>query len=84
MNFIIKLSKLEKLVTEIIYDSILMIIDRLIKYSHLISFKESYSIDQPGFIVLNRLIQYHDILKKVTSIGTSSLLQIIERLLYYY
>ena len=67
MNFIIKLSESEKLVIEIIYDSILIIIDKLIKYSHLISFKELYSADQLEFIVLDRLIRYHDISKKVIS-----------------
>ena len=53
MNFIIKLLKLKKLITEEIYDSILMIIDKLIKYFHLISFKKSYLADQLKFIVLN-------------------------------
>ena len=67
MNFIIKLSKSEKFVTEEIYDSILMIIDKFIKYSHLISFKELYLTDQLEFIVLNRLIRYYDISKKMTS-----------------
>ena len=67
MNFIIKLPESEKPVTEVIYDSILVIVDRLIKYSHLISFKESYSADQLGFIVLDRLIRYHDISEGITS-----------------
>ena len=67
MNFIIKLLKSGKLVTEVTYNNILIMIDKLIKYSHLIWFKESYSADQLEFIVLNRLIQYHDILKEVTS-----------------
>ena len=67
MNFIIKLSELENLVTKIIDDSILMIIDRFTKYPHLIPFKELYSADQLEFIVLNRLIQYYNILKRMTS-----------------
>ena len=67
MNFIIKLSELEKLVTREIYDNILIIVEKLIKYSHLISFKESYSADQFEFIELNRLIRYHDISKEMTS-----------------
>ena len=67
MNFITKLSESEEPVTEVIYDSILMIIDKLTKYSHLIPFKESYSADQLGFIVLNRLIRYHDIPEGMTS-----------------
>ena len=65
MNFIIKLSGSEKLVIKEIYDNILTIIDRFIKYSHLISFKKSYSIDQFEFIVLNRLIRYQDISKEM-------------------
>ena len=67
MNFIIKLSESEKLVTKETYDSILVIVDRLIKYSHLIPFKESYSANQLEFIVLDRLIRYHDISKEMTS-----------------
>ena len=67
MNFIIKLPESEELVTEVTYDNILMIIDKLTKYSHLIPFKESYSTDQLKFIVLNRLIRYHDIPKRITS-----------------
>ena len=56
MNFIIKLSESEKSVTEITYDSILMIVNKFIKYAHLISFKKSYSVDQFKYIVLDRLI----------------------------
>ena len=67
MNFIIKLSKSADSVIEELYDNILMIIDRLIKYNHLISFNEKYSADQLKFIVLNKLIRYHDILKEITS-----------------
>ena len=67
MNFIIKLSKSEKFITEMIYNNILMIIDKFIKYSYLIPFKKSYSADQLEFIVLNELIQYHNILKEMTS-----------------
>ena len=67
MNFIIKLSKSEKFVTEVTYDYILMIVDKLIKYSYLISFKESYSADQFEFIVLNWLIRYYDISERMTS-----------------
>ena len=67
MNFIIKLSKSADSVIEELYDSILIMIDRLIKYNHLISFSEKYSADQLKFIVLNKLIQYHDISKEITS-----------------
>ena len=65
MNFIIKLSKSEKFVIKVIYDNIIMIIDKFIKYSYLISFKELYSVNQLEFIVLNPLIRYHDISKEM-------------------
>ena len=67
MNFIIKLLKSENSVAKITYDSILMIVDKFTKYSHSISFKESYSADQLEFIVLNRLIRYYNISNEMTS-----------------
>ena len=42
MNFIINLSKSKNFVIEEMYDIILMIVDCLIKYAHLILFKETY------------------------------------------
>ena len=45
MNFIIKLLKSINSIIEELYDSILMMVDRLIKYNHLISFNEKYSAD---------------------------------------
>ena len=49
------------------YDLILVIIDRFTKYSHLISFKKKNTIKQLRFVMLNRLIRYHEILKEITS-----------------
>ena len=42
MNFIIKLLKLKKSIKEIIYNFIFMIINQLIKYTHIILFKKTY------------------------------------------
>ena len=67
MNFIIKLFKFKNLTTNMYYDSILVIVDRLIKYLHIISFKETFTTKQLNFIVLDQLIKYHEILKNVTS-----------------
>ena len=39
-------------------------IDRLIKYCHIIFFKETYNVEQLKYIVLNRFIQYQKISKK--------------------
>ena len=67
MNLIVKLFKSNNSTTEEIYDAILIMIDRLIKYSHIISFKEKYTAKELENIVLDRLIRYHDISKKITS-----------------
>ncbi len=42
-------------------------VDKLIKYSHIIACTEKFIVEQLGYIVLNRLIRYHDILKALTS-----------------
>ena len=56
MNFITKLLKSKKLIEEIIYNSILVMINQLIKYTHIISFKETYFSKQLKYVILNRLI----------------------------
>ena len=43
IDFIIKLLKLVYLVTKKIYDLILVVVDKLIKYSLIIPFKEGYN-----------------------------------------
>jgi len=67
MNFIIKLLKSTNLAIEDKYNSILMMINKLIKYSHIIACKEKFIAKQLKYIVLNRLIRYHNILKGLTS-----------------
>ena len=44
-----------------------MIIDRLTKYAHLISFCKDYGAEQLKYVILNRLIRYHKIPKELTS-----------------
>ena len=63
MNFITKLSKLINFITKKKYDSILIIVNKLIKYFHIISFKEKYNAKQLKFLILNRLIKYQKISK---------------------
>ncbi len=65
MNFIIKLPKSTNLATRNKYNSILIIIDKLTKYSHIIACKEKFIAKQLKYIVLNRLIRYHNILKEL-------------------
>jgi len=67
MNFITKLPKSTNLATGDKYDSILVMIDKLIKYSHIIACKNKFTAKQLEYIVLNQLIRYHDIPKGLTS-----------------
>ncbi len=67
MNFIIKLLKLTNLTIKNKYNSILIMINKLIKYSHIIACKEKFTIKQLRYIVLNRLIRYYDIFKELTN-----------------
>jgi hypothetical protein len=64
MNFIMKLSLSMNSTTNENYDSILVMINRLTKYFHIISFKKTYSAEQLEYIVLNKLIKYHELSKK--------------------
>jgi hypothetical protein len=65
MNFIIKLSKSTNLATEERYNLILVMIDKLIKYLYIIACKEKFTAEQLRYIVLNRLIRYHNIFKEL-------------------
>jgi hypothetical protein len=67
MNFITKLSKSMNLATGERYDSILIMIDKLIKYSHIIACKKKFTAEQLRYIVLNQLIRYHNIFKELIS-----------------
>ena len=66
MDFITKLLKLKHLVTKYLYDSIFVIVDKLIKYAKFILFREDYTIKDLAFILLNRLIRYYSIPKSIT------------------
>ena len=65
MNFIIKLPKSKDSTNEEAYDAILVMIDRLTKYCHIISFKKTYNVKQLKYIVLNRLIRYQKLSKEI-------------------
>ncbi len=65
INFIIKLSKLTNLATRNKYNLILVIIDKLIKYLHIIACKKKFIAKQLKYIVLNWLIRYHNISKEL-------------------
>ena len=67
MDFIVKLLISKDPVIQEEYDTILIIVDRLTKLLYLIPFKEKYTAEQLGFIILDRLIRYHGILEALIS-----------------
>ena len=67
IDFITKLPKSGDPVSKEKYDAIMVIVDKLTKYSILIPFKETYRADQLGFILLDRLIRDHGIPRTITS-----------------
>ena len=67
MDFITKLPKSGNPTTKESYDSIMVIVDKLTKYSILILFKETYNAEQLGFILLDQLIYNYSIPRTITS-----------------
>ena len=66
IDFIIKLLRLAHLVTKEKYDLILVVVDKLTKYSLIILFKENYNIEQLRFVLLNTLVKDHGLPKVIT------------------
>jgi len=67
MDFVVKLPKSRDLVTGDIFDLIMVIVDKLTKYTILIPYKETYKANQLGYILLDRLIRDHGIPESITS-----------------
>jgi len=64
MNFITKLSTSKNLAWGVKFDSILTIVDRLIKYIMFISFKKTATASVLTYIILQELINNHELSKK--------------------
>ena len=67
MDFIIKLSKSEEINTNIKYNNILMIVDKLTKYIYLVLYNELFKANQIAWIVLDRVIRHHGIPESIIS-----------------
>ena len=61
-----KLLKSENISTEIKYNNILIVVDKFIKYAHLISYSKKFTVKQIACVVLDRVIRYHRILENIT------------------
>ena len=65
MDFIIKLPRLVYLVIKEKYDLILVVVDKLTKYSLIVLFKENYNVEQLRFILLNTLVKDYGLPKLI-------------------
>jgi hypothetical protein len=67
LDFIVKLPPSTKPMTEVVFDSILVVIDRLIKYGYFISYKESSSAEELAYTFNKHIIGNHRIPKEIIS-----------------
>ena len=67
MNFIVKLLPSKEVITEVVYDSILVVIDRLTKYAYFISYKEGLTAEDLAYAFNRNIIANYDILEEIIS-----------------
>jgi hypothetical protein len=59
LDFVTKLSLFKELITGIIYDSIIVVINRLTKYTYFIPYLESFSAEDLAYIFYKYVIANH-------------------------
>ncbi len=67
LNFIIKLSKSKKKVIETMYDFILIITDRLIKYKYFLSYKKATFAENLTYTFLRIIVANHELSDEIIS-----------------
>ena len=67
MDFVTGLLRSTDPATEVKYNAILVIMDRFTKYAEIIPYKKECTADQLGYLILNRLVRHHGILKIIIS-----------------
>ena len=67
MDFIVKLPLSKDTITDIKYDSILVVVDRLTKYAHFIRWKEKGNAKDLTKVILKKIIPNHGTLQSIIS-----------------
>jgi hypothetical protein len=67
IDFIVKLSLLIELITKVVFDSILVIMNRLTKYGYFILYKESLLVEELAYAFNKHIIGNYGILKEIIS-----------------
>jgi hypothetical protein len=65
LDFIIKLLPSVELIIKVVFDSILVVIDRLIKYGYFILYKESLLAEELAYTFNKHIIGNYGISKKI-------------------
>ena len=65
MNFIVKLSFLKKSLTEVFYNSILIIVNQLTKEVQFISYKKVLNTEELTYIFLRNVTALQDLFNKI-------------------
>jgi hypothetical protein len=67
LDFIVKLSPFVKLIIKVVFDSILVVINRFTKYGYFISYKESLLVKELVYAFNKHIIENHEIPKEIIS-----------------
>jgi hypothetical protein len=67
LDFIVKLPPSKEALTGVTYDSILVIIDRLIKYTYFISYKEDLTVEELVYTFNRNIIVNYKIPEEIIS-----------------
>jgi hypothetical protein len=67
LNFITKLSLFKKLITEVMYDSIMIVTNRLTKYAYFISYFKSFSAEDLTYIFYRYVVANHKFSQRIIS-----------------
>jgi hypothetical protein len=66
-DFVVKLPKSKEPMTEVVYDSIFVTVDRLTKYVHLIPYLEASSAEELAYIFVKVIVANHGLPKEIIS-----------------
>jgi hypothetical protein len=67
LDFIVKLSLLKEALIKVVYDSILVVTDRLIKYARFISYKEGSTVEELVYTFNRNIIANYGIPEEIIS-----------------
>ena len=67
MDFVVKLPKSTDPATKVVYNSILVVVDKLTKYTHLVLWKESGTVNKLASVLLKELVSHQGLPKTIIS-----------------